>query len=320
MINSIFNLSKYGLNIKWRLTNCCNFSCDYCVRKNKTENLKNLNKDIEIIEQTIPQISRIILEKRLPTRIELIGGEVSLFDLPSIIKKIYYSTEGYVKKINITTNLSRSEKYYNDIIDTCKKFKINLGLTASWHKKNLSIEKYFNKINNINIHEDGINFLCEMVSLRDNLKDVEDFIINCDKRGINYIIDADVKESQRSNLITSSSKDKENVFKIIKETNECEYSKSLRELNSKYGNLNGNFINLQGYFCSIDSDFVYIDKNMHVGPLENSEDCKIYQPIEDFHFREKYKFCYKGCSLCGFMSVSRNYDDLKNYVEGKKYE
>ena len=56
------------------------------------------------------------------------------------------------------------------------------------------------------------------------------------------------------------------------------------------------------YYCSLDYDYVYIDHTSHIG-FKNGYNCKIREPLEDFHFKDKCTQCKSGCSLCGWMSV-----------------
>lgn len=298
--NSIINLDDSPLVIKWRLTNCCNYKCSYCVRKKKWDEISKLKEDKEIIKNTIPQIIRIINEKQVITKIDLIGGEVSLFDLKELINEIKEGTNDLLKKVTITTNFSRSIEYYNDLIKYCNDNKIRISITASFHPEFTNLNNMINKAKDL-IKSNYLTFKLEMVSTNDNLDLVNDFINQCNKNGLIYFVDGDVNSTDFSNIIIQANENKPNRYKIDYDDH-IEYIKTVRELGLKYGNYR--LINLNGYYCTLDYDYVYIEQNKHVGTLKDGFKCKMKEPIENFHFKTEPIICQNdGCSLCGAMSV-----------------
>lgn len=318
-IKSIIRATEYQLNIKWRLTDCCNYNCSYCIRKDKLDNIKNIKSDQKLIEDTIPEIARLILESNKTTRIELIGGEVSILDLETILLNLFKSTNNLIKRINITSNFSRDVSYYNNLIDICTNYGVELFMTFSWHKEYTQLNSFIDKLKLLTI-SDFISVKVEMVNTLDNKKDVNDFIEICSLNNIDYSVDADVNVKVANNLITTTNERKKPGYIITKDDNTIETCNSIRELVKKYGIYETNKIMLKDYYCTLDYNYVYVDKNLHIGYNKWANKCKIPEPISDFHLLKEPIICPKGCSLCGHMSVSKNKEELIEWYESIKKE
>jgi organic radical activating enzyme len=318
--NSIVNLNEFPLTVKWRITNCCNYNCSYCLRKNKRDNIENYKRDEQTVINTIPKLAKIIREKNVDTKIELIGGEVSLFNLEDIIERLYNEIPNNLKRISFISNLSKSAEYYNDLIDVCTKHNIELSIVASFHYEFTTLDNFFEKIKKLNFN-DHFLFKVEMVSTRNNLEQVNELIKRCEENNIIYLIDADCNETDISGLIVETSENKKDEYKISYDDH-TEYCKSLRGLVKKYGDYKT--IPLRGYLCTLDYDYFRVDYDYHIGFVDGMKGCKNAEPLEAFRLNKYPSYCHKGCSLCGAMSVFKDYEEFtKNYnkqggVHGEK--
>ena len=120
-IRSIIDLKgKCQSVIKWRLTDACNYKCSYCLRyswSNKTQDTSLVQQDNELAIRLIPEIARIINEMPGKVKLDLIGGEVSLLDLETILNGIFAITSDKLFRLNITTNMFKPAEYYTNLCD-----------------------------------------------------------------------------------------------------------------------------------------------------------------------------------------------------------
>lgn len=304
--NSIIRLTKFPFNIKWRLTDCCNYNCSYCGRKNHDKSIDNLEEDIAIIYETLPEVIRIINEVKKDTRIGFIGGEISLLDLSYLIQQIYENTNGLLKGISITTNFSKPISYYNNLVKLCDDYNIYLSIIISYHPEYNEITNFFEKFMELN-HGSNMDLKIEMVSTLTNKDLVLEFIDLCKNNNLTYMVDGDLNVKDSSLIISETSEKKKNAFRIDYDDH-SEFCKSLSELCYNYGT--DRKINSEGFYCTLDYDYVYIEKNQHIGFEGEDENCKYKEPLENFHILTEPKLCKKKCSLCGSMSI---FKDIKYY-------
>ena len=80
--------------VKWRLTDACNYRCSYCLRSctsQQNQDISLAKHDYKIALESAPDIARIINEMPGKVKLDLIGGEVSLFDLQfAFLFKFYF--------------------------------------------------------------------------------------------------------------------------------------------------------------------------------------------------------------------------------------
>lgn len=318
-IKSIFKLYTYPLEIKWRLTELCNYSCSYCIRKDSTQKIQSeaIQEQNALILNTVPDVISIINNRKLKTKINLIGGEVSLLDLPSILKSLFSLQENnYISRISITTNFSRSINYYQTLITLCKKYNCEFTLTCSWHSEFMSLKEFIDKVIKLK-KESEIRISCETVSRENNKDLVQEFINLCEQNNIIYKIDTDFNSKDKSNLVTKVSDLSKGGYRIIFDDNSEDHVKSLRLLLKQYGDDIAKHINTLDYFCSIDYDYICIRENNFL----SSEGCmcKKLKPLKEYKTPLKFKKCVHPCSLCGSMSISKSEEDLLNYVQNKQF-
>ena len=205
-ILAIIDTCEYDLVIKWRLTDLCNYKCSYCLRnwkdregeKRITPTKERLQKEEDRAIKTSSCINQLIEKHNFKNvKIDLIGGEVSIFDLKSIISNI---TSPALKKIYITTNLSRNVNYYIDLVNYLQGRGIEISIMASYHSEFTSFDKYFEKIQTLEPLL-GDYLKCEIVSRIDNQDDCIKFRDKCNELDVNYAIEADLTTKERVVLV-----------------------------------------------------------------------------------------------------------------------
>lgn len=321
-IKSIYRINNYNLVIKWRLTNVCNYKCSYCVRSKMRDSDNELKTDEEILYNAAPEVARIINLKNKPkVKLFLIGGEVTLLNLEKLLSNLISNlNNNYIDVVSITTNLSKSVDYFISLNNFLEKNNIKLQLTASWHSEFANFDLFFEKIEILSKIKNIILKL-ETVSTISTKSYVEKFVTKCNELEVDYIVDPDILEKDKTDLILCHKRERKQ-FKVIFNDDSFDIIATQKELLAKYGDLESNAICVRGFYCSLDNDYVYINKDMHVGfaDSENIYDrikCKSYTPLKTFTFKDNYTLCDKGCSMCGSMSVSRNGEELDNYINSK---
>lgn len=322
-IAAVIDLDDCESSIKWRLTDCCNFKCSYCIRRSWArvdQTINELKRDYETAIRVAPEINRLIEELPGKTvKLDLIGGEVTLLDLLTILKAI---TSSKLKRINITTNFSASFSYFRELIDLLYSRGTILGITASCHLEFTNIDTYFEKLKRLNDECKGKVYIKgEIVSCQNNQDIIKEYIERCQKDGIAYIIDRDMRGPgfSREGLICGASSNKNPRYRIIKNDGTELLFKSRNEFitGTNVYNYNRHSFTCVGYYCTRDYNYTYVEKDIHRGKLsdtrkyglktEDPTNCNHECPVEQFHILSKPTQCLNyACSLCGHFSVARD--------------
>lgn len=309
-IKSIKCNSPFDLVIKWRITNQCNAHCSYCIHGKSITNICDIERDLLKAIENSKYVNNLINkhpEKKI-IKLELIGGEVSLFDIKKILDNI-----NRLNALNITTNLLRDLDYYIDLADYCRERNIDLSVTASFHPESISLEKYVYKISSL---KPKINKLCgEMVSLADNQELVKEFIKAFEELDVDYMVDKDFRRlDDKSDLIGTSKKTHRNPrYTVVFNDNEERVYTSRNQLMTDANileNRHQKYIQCYGLYCTHSYDFVYIDIDTVIGWSKDSDsdNCRVKQSIKEFDLLSSPRICKQsglGCTLCGTFSVYR---------------
>lgn len=306
-IKSIKCNSEYDLVIKWRMTNQCNAHCSYCIHGRNITKIEDIERDQTQALETVVYINDLINRhpEKKTVKLELIGGEVSMFDLKSILYKI-----DRLDCINITTNLLRDADYYLDLINYCDNRGVKLTMTASFHYELQSIDSYFNKMAKIKTK----TVCAEMPSLKENQDLVKQFIDRCEKLDLDYMVDKDFRSiNDKSHLIGGARKKNRNPKYTVTFTdgssviyvarNQLMTDPSIKENNGQ------KFLQVAGFYCTHDYNFVYIDIDTVIGWTKYNEyNCKVHTHIKDYDLLDSPRKCpltdkSLGCTLCGTFDV-----------------
>ena len=304
------DLDPFDFILKWRITSMCNLKCSYCLR---THNLEDYNADkIEADTKQLCEISKKLSDvfdksDKNNVKIDLIGGEVSLFDLERIFSHL---TSDKIKRINITTNFKKDSDYYNSLAKYLKDRNIELSLTCSYHDEFWSIDSYFDKV--IQVKDNVVIFCCELVSTKNNQDLCYEFKKRCLDLDVDYMIEADLSKEalllRRQNLLfVESRKIKKNprykatfsdgTFQIYSSRNEFLTDNQISE------NVQQRALRTRGFYCTNTSNYAYLDFDTFRCRTDYSEKCINLVSIDDFKILEP-KLCTSGvCSLCGHQSL-----------------
>jgi hypothetical protein len=268
--------------------------------------------DFNIIYETLPEIARIINELPGNVKLDLIGGEVSLMNLHLLLETLYKQCGDKLKRINITTNMSQSSEYYNDLTELCYQYNSEIGITCSWHSEFVSLEDFIEKFSKIKSPTNQKGIRIECVSRVNNQDDIKKLIEICEKNGYSYFIERDLTApiEIRDKLIAQSSSTKKPRYKITYEDGSKKLFMTRNEfITSSYNYTKMSFHSLD-YYCTRDYNYVYIEVNEHQG-RGCLDECKEFHNIKDFHPIDKPKKClHKECTLCGQISLSKDINEI----------
>lgn len=287
--------------IKWRLTDICNYHCSYCIRRplviEDTE--PNINTDFNKCMKALPYVIKIANDlnriNQKPVKIDLIGGEISIFPQLNKLLTELFNCE-VVKRVNITTNLFRDVDYYLKLHEIAAKQDKILSITASFHPEYVTLDTFVSKACLLQ-KTLGNAFKCETVITNINTQ-VDDFIYACENIiKCNYMCEEDLldisKRGQSVKNIKSS-----NRYRVIKDDGTEELYTTRNQVIKTYGE-DGIAINTTGLRCTRDMDYVYIEQDFAIP-------CHDKMPIEDYTVSTTMRQCTAGrCTLCGHMSIRK---------------
>jgi len=307
-------------SIKWRLTDLCNYKCTYCLRKyfiGDTEALAIKENWLRIVD-VIPDVARIINELPGNVKLDLIGGECTIFNLHYLLEELFKICGEKLKRINLTTNMSQSADYYNDLTELCYKYNSEIGITCSWHYQFCSMDDFFEKFSKIKSPTNQKGIRVECVSMINNQPEVEEIIRRCEDGGFSYFIERDLRASPetKEHLIAAASSQKKDRYKILYDNGEEQLYKTRNDFLTSNKFFNKKYVEVKNYYCTRDYDYVYIEIDYHIGRNSDSSNCKTKNNIKDFHpLKNPIKCLNFGCSMCGQMSVSKNKEELIKHEE-----
>ena len=244
----------------------------------------------------LPDVIRIAEELNAihnrQVKIDLIGGEISLFDdLCKLIDTLLFTN--CIAEVNITTNLYRDVEYYLALckISKCKNKKISI--TASYHYEYTDLDIFMDKAK-VLYEELGDSFKCETVITNVN-KNVDTFIEKCNEIGCHYMCEEDLLDMSKRGKTVRNYK-VGNRYKVIHDDGTESLYTTRNEVIKKYGK-NGIAMDTRGMRCTRDSNYVYIELNAAI-PCHS----RVY--IKNYRVSEYPQLCQIGsCTLCGHMSV-----------------
>lgn len=308
-IRSLSYNDGFDCRVKWRMTDTCNYSCPYCARgKNLAAySAESVASENAALAATAEKISALLSKSGFKkVKIDLIGGEVSLLDLESILSRI---TAENVAEYNITTNLSKSADFY---ISLASKFPVSM--TASLHESEADFDVFFAKAERIKASGALKGFKCETVSCADNQETVGKFIEKCGELGIDFIVDRDKSAPAPSMEIAARRTGESELISAEFTDGTSRVFKSKAELLGVflgYTFTKGRFAYTKGLRCTNSEDYLYIDKHTAVGRRKDGGKCAERMPVDEFEFLPAEKCKVDFCSLCGrFRLYTEDGDEL----------
>lgn len=299
--------------IKWRITHSCNLSCSYCAHEKFRETYNENGYIQNKLEETAKDVSKLIdgiFQNKV--KIDLIGGEPTLYDIIAILKNISSSK---LYRIQITTNFTRPISYYKELAEYLNSRNIELSLTASFHYQFMNMDRYFEKVNQLK--DLCTIFCCEIVSTFENQDLIKEFEKRCKDSDIDYLIDADTrrKASGYRHLLYSSNrrKNKQPRYKcLIKDEKGNIFSQTYLTRNDFFHDenirqiLNSRLFYSKGYYCSVGWNYIYIEVDKIACRTKENPLCFNRISISDYEQTKPTKCKIEKCTLCGNMNLSVN--------------
>lgn len=185
-INSIVktSLQQYDYCVSWNVNKLCNYHCYFCSQgdNNSThfskEDLdKNYQELLVILDRMNKELEELNDKHIL---INLIGGEPTLSDLPSLLKN--FNPGNNSVKIIIITNLSCGDNYIDEL-RRLKSKNVKIILDASLHETETNVDAFIDKVKrnadiiksvNIVIHDENsinvYNRICKEIGSIVNIR------------------------------------------------------------------------------------------------------------------------------------------------------
>lgn len=184
------NESPNKVNIKWRITEWCNYRCSYCIRRNAFQGERLTKEHLELYDKRAKKIGDLCKATKENICINLIGGEISVLPLQNYLRN--YWNLNNIKTICITSNFSSDNKQYKKFLDAffeskneCFVFTFSLHDEfvkdfEAFFQKAKELQDYANK--KINEHkEKKVQIYVEFVETSSN-KEACDKIISLSKK------------------------------------------------------------------------------------------------------------------------------------------
>ena len=211
-------------NIKWRLSDQCNYRCSYCLRAIHND-YRSIKQDEKKLCKTASDITKMLnnTEWIKKVKIDAIGGEPSILDLHKIFGYLVKNNTKIVN-INMTTNLSQSVEYYVTLHKFLADNNIRLSITASYHPEFENMDNYFNKIVEIKKSIPTHDLNCETVSRIDNQDMVKEFYNRCIEGEHEYKIEKDVSAVINADLFVKSAIKNDHYYRYNKDSKTVDWS------------------------------------------------------------------------------------------------
>jgi hypothetical protein len=138
------DINEKILHVNWNLGTFCNYDCSYCWPNTHSKNYDY--KSLGTYQLAIDNLVEAAITSNFKKiHISMLGGELTAYKNFIEFLKYINDIEEIKFKITLTTNLSPSIKYWENLIEVTK--NIELHLTASYHFEFAELSTFFEKIN-----------------------------------------------------------------------------------------------------------------------------------------------------------------------------
>lgn len=275
--------------IKWRISDCCQFTCPYCIRREFVKHADGLTDAQKCIE-AVPEVVRIAKELEQNTgkkiKVDLIGGEISIIpNIDVIITKLL--AEEAIDKINITSNFEQTPDVF---------LNKKISFTASYHptQTKLSLGEWFNKVKEC---KDKCRYFKVETVQTFEATHIDAFIAKAIEMGVDYQIEGDLFD-KRVKGIDLRPKKQTNRYIVTDDNGETREFATRNQFLKLYTD---GFVPTGNKLCSRDFDYVYIEQDQVFLCAKEPIPIKEYTPVPWMHP------CWRGpkgaCTLCGNISI-----------------
>lgn len=298
------------LTIKWRLTTWCNYNCSYCVQSLVRKFDKTKKTEFDRLLTAAKDINTFLDESTRDVKILLIGGEVSWYNLETLIASI---PSKKLKILSFSTNLSNSTEFYISLANYLHSRDVTLDMVCSLHHEYVKPEAFIKKVLQIREAADMKSIRLEMVVNHKTEPIYQQVKSLCEENGLDYRFDYDITETEefRSHgLAVSSCKNPRYTVTFDDGTKDTTISNS-QLLNLKNGqSANSRFLS-EGFYCTRGLSYLSIDVDM----VCDNDICiprEKYVPVRDYHLQTEPHLCTEknGCLLYGDISLARHKEDI----------
>lgn len=281
--------------IKWRLSDACNYKCDYCIRKPLVVEGHATTDDKKCVD-SIGEVTRIANELYKNTgkkvKIDLIGGEVTVLpSLKTIIDSLL--SEEVVAKVNITSNM-----VLTDVLKSIASKKVTI--TCSYHptQEKRTIEEWFEQAAELSSLFGY--FKVETVATKDATH-IEKFVELADGYKLDYQVEEDLFNEELTGKACSSTK--RNYRYEVTDDNGVTKKFLTRNMFLKQYGIEGKYVFCRNKECSRDFDYVYIEQDQVFLCADKPVPIKDYKPLKDYHPCWRARTANPYCTLCGNISI-----------------
>ena len=287
-------------HLSWRITNNCNYRCEYCsqgLNKKSDNNQEKLNADAEIIKN-------IIIKTKQKINFSFFGGEPSIFDLPKLVTII---DNKYISNYSTITNLSRDESYYKKLYNEINNRNKKLKIIASLHETQCNYKEFLNKA--LNLYNYGINIRIEIVIGSNNLdfcKNIISYMNNNNFDDFLFSIERDINNkiscSEASVKFANDYMKNKSSWKLFLETKNGTKKMSFQEI---INDCEDKILLTNGWSCQ--QSKVRIEPDGIIRTVCEYNDCNKYS-IYDNNCIIKFDQIGKclntsGCNLCSVYNI-----------------
>jgi MoaA/NifB/PqqE/SkfB family radical SAM enzyme len=295
-----FDNEKY-LTVTWNLGTFCNYDCSYCWPN--THSKKYDYKSLGVYQLALDNlVDAAVTANFKEIHISMLGGELTAYK--NFVEFIKYIND--IKeinfKINLTTNLSPSIKYWENLIEATKNIKLNL--TASYHFEFAELNSFLEKTVFIESKKIPLSIGVVMSpSFFDKLIPIAKEIKAKHKNSIfsfqyNNRNDESSSANQEMVLYTQEMIDIVNELNVndIKKNFVIETKKEKHPIDNGNTLLSMNFINYSGWDCNAGFNSIAVDRQFNVRRCWSGID----KPIGNLksNFKLERKKCITSACIC----------------------
>lgn len=280
---TIRNLDTHVV-IKWRVTDRCNYSCSYCIRRMQASRSGETDYDKVAVAKNIAQYIVPRLAELKPVKVDLIGGEVTLLsEFNDIVESLF---AGGVDKVNVTTNLSVpiTSPYVDRLSFTCSYHPENAGDMGIWFDRAVELKH-------------RCRYLKVETVRTLNATHIDEFVAKAKELNLDYMVEGDllVPALKGERLISKPS----DRYEVTFDDGRTERFATRNSFLKQHG-VGGMVVNTDGLLCTRDYDYVYVE-------FDKVRTCRGDRPFDKYIMAEKPHPCHRGkngkCTLCGNMSL-----------------
>ena len=317
-ILEIKDIQKQYFLLTWKMTGWCNYHCPYCINSSYRTDYNNWKPEEEILKLA-ERLNYLLRYNNvtLPIKLKLIGGEVTFYNLCSVLDKF-----DRLDKLLITTNFSNSLNYYQTLYSYCNSRGIELILILSKHEQNKDFTSKVVELTNwckeSNFKTPQVSFVVTPEFDFSQLNYYEQNGISNIKLIVEKLEDnsmAKLSEEQNKLLVNYTNKynkSKNPTYKVLfKDGHEESFSNVYQFLNQLDC---GGFLR-NNYFCNAGSNMVTLgyDNNLWLNKCFKLKDCCLGSVWNDITFNDKPILCTLNkddkdlyCNLCSTITVKKN--------------